>query len=99
MKTSERRKYRGGDFGVAVGTRVPPTAFDEIEALAKKLGTTRSGIARSLLLRGLAEFHRDGRFIAEPAIMPGEQSAGGYSNVKPVEAVAAITPHVDPLCL
>ena len=37
MRTFEKRKYRGGDFGVAIGTSVPSTAFDEIESLARKL--------------------------------------------------------------
>ena len=56
MKT---RKYKG-DFGVSVGAKVPPTAFSEIESLAKALGETRAGVVRLLLLRGLAEYHRDG---------------------------------------
>lgn len=69
--TNQKRKYRGGDFGVAVGTSVPSTAFNEIEALARTLGTTKSGVARLLLLRGLAEYQRDGKLTAT-SVMFGE---------------------------
>lgn len=80
MKTSEKRKYSGGDFGVAVGTSVPSTAFNEIEALARTLGTTKSGVARLLLLRGLAEYQRDGKLTAT-AVMPFSDVASQMSDV------------------
>lgn len=74
MKTAEKRKYRSRDFGVGIATSVPPTAFYEIEALARTLGISKSGVARLLVLRGLAEYHRDGKLTA-PVIMPlGEAS-------------------------
>lgn len=55
METTEKRKYKGGDFGVSVGAKVPPAPFKEIEDLAKALGKTRAGVVRLLLSRGLAE--------------------------------------------
>ncbi len=58
-ETAEKRKYKGGDFGVNVGAKVPPATFNEIENLAKALGKTRAGVVRLLLSRGLAEYHRD----------------------------------------
>ena len=74
MKTSKKRKYRGCDFGVGLGTNVPSTAFHEIEAIAMTLGTTKSGVARLLLLRGLAEYHRDGK-LTTTAGMPFSEVA------------------------
>ena len=38
METAEKRKYKGDDFGVNVGAKVPPATFNEIEDLAKAMG-------------------------------------------------------------
>lgn len=75
-----KRKYRGGDFGVAIGTSVPATAFYEIESLARKLGSTKSGVARLLVLRGLAEYHRDGNLTAS-TVMPLTETSSHSSDV------------------
>ena len=80
MKTAEKRKYKGGDFGVNVGAKVPPATFNEIENLAKALGKTRAGVVRLLLSRGLAEYHRDETLSAQPTRPLGEARAGYYSN-------------------
>ena len=69
MKTPEKRKYKGGDFGVGLGTNIPSRAFNEIVALARILGTTRSSVARLLLLRGLAEYQRDGKLTATTGML------------------------------
>jgi hypothetical protein len=58
-KTAEKRKYKGGDFGVNVGAKVPSATFNEIENLARALGKTRADMVRLLLSRGIAEYHRD----------------------------------------
>lgn len=76
MRTNEKRKYRRGDFAVAVSTRVPQTAFYEIEALAKTLDTSKAGIARLLLLRGLDEYRRDGLLVAPTTLQTGEHESG-----------------------
>ncbi|HLE63355.1 MAG TPA: hypothetical protein VI750_09455 [Pyrinomonadaceae bacterium] len=80
MKTAEKRKYKGGDFGVNVGAKVPPATFNEIENLAKALGKTRAGVVRLLLSRGLAEYQRDEKLSAEPTMQRAEFRAGYYSN-------------------
>jgi hypothetical protein len=59
VKTADKRKYKGGDFGVNVGAKVPPETFNEIETLAKALGKTRAEVLRVLLDRGLAAYHSD----------------------------------------
>lgn len=56
---TEKRKYRG-EFGVNISTSVPPRTFDEIESIMKALGVTKAEVVRQLVLRGLAEYRRDG---------------------------------------
>ena len=80
METTEKRKYKGGDFGVSVGAKVPPATFKEIEDLAKALGKTRAGVVRLLLSRGFAEYHRDEKLSAQPTMPLAELGAGYYSN-------------------
>lgn len=80
MKNAEKRKYKGGDFGVNVGANVPPETFNEIENLAKALGKTRAGVVRLLLSRGLAEYHRDENLSARPMKPLAEHRAGYYSS-------------------
>ncbi len=80
MKNAEKRKYKGGDFGVNVGANVAPETFNEIENLAKALGKTRAGVVRLLLSRGLAEYHRDEKLSARPMKPLAEPRAGYYSS-------------------
>lgn len=82
MKTEEKRKYRGPDFGVNVGASVSPATFSEIEGLAKAFGTTKSRVVRELLVRGLAEYHRDGKLIAQRTMPPDEQATTYHSSVQ-----------------
>lgn len=65
----ERRKYRGAEFGVNIATSVSPEAFYEIENLTKEFGVTKAQIVRRLVLRGLAEYRRDGK-LPESAAVP-----------------------------
>ena len=79
METAEKRKYKGGDFGVSVGAKVPPTTFHEIEDLAKALGETRAGVVRLLLHRGLAEYQRDQALMGQRGMPTGGPRAGSDS--------------------
>lgn len=79
METADKRKYKGGDFGVNVGTKVPPATFNEIEDLAKALGKTRAGVVRLLLSRGLAAYRRDETLTAQPTMPTAEARAGSAS--------------------
>ncbi len=85
MKTAEKRKYKGGDFGVNVGAKGPPATFNEIEDLAKALGKTRAGVVRLLLSRGLAEYQRDEKLSARPTTPLAEPRAGYFSNDDKIE--------------
>ena len=78
METAEKRKYKGGDFRVNVGAKVPPATFNEIEELAKALGKTRAGVVRLLLRRGLAEYRRETP-TAQPTLQTAEPRAGSDS--------------------
>ena len=80
METAEKRKYKGGDFGVNVGTKVPPATFNEIEDLAKALGKTRAGMVRLLLRRGLAEYRRDETLTEQPTMPLAEPQASSDSS-------------------
>ena len=60
MPESSRKKSKGPDFRVYVGTSFPNTIFCEIEALAKENGLAAAQVVRKLFLRGLAAYHRDG---------------------------------------
>jgi hypothetical protein len=79
METAEKRRYKGGDFGVNVGAKVPPATFSEIENLAKALGKTRAGVVRMLLSRGLAEYRRDETQTTQPTMPLAEPRAGSES--------------------
>ena len=79
MKNADKRKYKGGDFGVNVGAKVPPETFNEIESLAKVLGETRAGVVRLLLDRGLAEYHRDQKLATQQTPLIGPR-VSYYSN-------------------
>jgi hypothetical protein len=61
MPDSSRKKSKGPDFRVYVGTSFHNTIFCEIEALAKEHGLAAAQVVRELFLRGLAAYHRDGR--------------------------------------
>lgn len=55
----KRRKYRA-EFGINIGTSVSPDTFDEIEKLVNEFGIPKAQVLRRLILRGLAEYRRDG---------------------------------------
>ena len=65
---TQRRKYRA-EFGVNIGASVSPETFDEIEKLVKKFGIPKAQVIRRLVLRGLAEYQRDG-------MLPGNGASG-----------------------
>lgn len=65
---TERRKYRGAEFGVNIGTSVSPKTFYQIENLTKEFGVKKAEIVRRLILRGLAEYYRDGQLPASAAV-------------------------------
>ena len=77
----QKRKYRGGKFGVNIGTSVPPRVFDDIESLASQLGVTKSEVLRRLVTRGLAECQRDGRLPALVATSPDGPASSFSSDV------------------
>ena len=56
---SKKRRYRA-EFGVNIGVSVSPETSDQIETLSKKFGIPKAQVVRLLILRGLAEYHRDG---------------------------------------
>jgi len=66
MSESTRKKNKGPDFRVYVGTSFPNGIFCEIEVLAKEHRLAAAQIVRELFLRGLAAYQRDGR-ISEGA--------------------------------
>ena len=70
MRTQKRR-YRSKEFGVNVATSVSPGTFSEIEHLSKEFRVTKSEVLRRLVLRGLAEYHRDGNLPAHAAVATG----------------------------
>lgn len=72
---SEKRKYRGAEFGVNIGFSVSSGTFSEIEGLAKEFGVTKSEVVRRLVVRGLAEYHRDGTLPAHAAVSTGAKSS------------------------
>jgi hypothetical protein len=61
MNAPRKRKNKGSDFRVYVGTSFPNAVFCEIEALALKYGITNAQVVRDLSRRGLAAYHRDGQ--------------------------------------
>lgn len=65
---TERRKYRGPEFGVNIGTSVSPKTFDRIENLTNEYGLKKAEIVRRLILRGLAEYDRDGQLSSAAAM-------------------------------
>lgn len=72
---TQKRKYRSAEFGVNVATSVSPATFSEIEGLSKELGVTKSEVLRRLVLRGLGEYHRDGKLPAHAAVSTGAKSS------------------------
>lgn len=60
MSDSSRKKSKGPDFRVYVGTSFPNAVFCEIEMLAKEHRLAAAQVVRQLFLRGLAAYQRDG---------------------------------------
>ena len=67
MNEPRKRKNKGSEFRVYVGTSFPNAIFCEIEALALKYGISNAQVVRDLSRRGLAAYHRDGQ-LAEFAV-------------------------------
>jgi hypothetical protein len=78
MSESSRKKSKGPDFRVYVGTSFPNTIFCEIEDLAKEHGLAAAQVVRQLFLRGLAAYRRDGSLhdvaIEHESLMIREQT-------------------------
>jgi hypothetical protein len=60
MAELKRKKSKGPDFRVYVGTSFPHLVFCEIEKLAIERELAAAQVVRELFLRGLAAYHRDG---------------------------------------
>jgi hypothetical protein len=60
MSETMRKKNKGPDFRVYVGTSFPNPIFCEIESLAKQHGLAAAQVVRELFMRGLAAYQRDG---------------------------------------
>lgn len=56
----DRRTPRA-NYTVNIGASLPAPVVDEIESLAHRYGMKKARILRELALRGLADYHRDGR--------------------------------------
>lgn len=65
MSELKRKKSKGPDFRVYVGTSFPHPIFCEIEKLAKERELAAAQVVRELFLRGLAAFQRDGKLSEE----------------------------------
>lgn len=61
MAEPKRKKSKGPDFRVYVGTSFPHRVFSEIERLAEERELAAAQVVRELFLRGLAAYHRDGK--------------------------------------
>ncbi|PYS20738.1 MAG: hypothetical protein DMF72_19985 [Acidobacteria bacterium] len=60
MAETLRKKNKGPDFRVYVGTSFPNPIFCEIESLAKQHELAAAQVVRELFMRGLAAYQRDG---------------------------------------
>lgn len=81
MRTSDKRKYRAGEFGVNVGTNLDVSIFNELEEIARKFGTSRSHVLRELFNRGLAEYRRDGKLRATLTIEHDQAVISHYADI------------------
>ena len=61
MAELKRKKSKGPDFRVYVGTSFPHRVFCEIERLAEEKELAAAQVVRELFLRGLAAYQRDGQ--------------------------------------
>jgi len=61
MTEPKRKKSKGPDFRVYVGTSFPHRIFCEIEKLAHERELAAAQVVRELFLRGLAAYYRDGK--------------------------------------
>ncbi len=64
MAELKRKKSKGPDFRVYVGTSFPHGIFCEIEKLAVERELAAAQIVRELFMRDLAAYHRDGLLSA-----------------------------------
>jgi len=86
MKES-RKKNKGPNFNVYVGTTFRHEVFCEIEALAANYQLANAQVVRELFLRGLAAYNRDGRLNeAEPEDLT--EAATQFSKVAAIEIAA-----------
>ena len=84
MKESSRRKNKGPNFNVYVGTTFRHEIFCRIEALAANHELANAQVVRELFLRGLAAYQRDGK-LSETN---DEVSAPSYLQESAVEIAA-----------
>lgn len=82
MRTSDKRKYREGGFGVNVGTNLDAAVFYELEDIARKFGISRAGVVRELLNRGLAEYRLDGVLGPMPSMVHDQNVIGRHTYVR-----------------
>ena len=76
MSESTRKKNKGPDFRVYVGTSFPNPIFCEIESLANEHGLAAAQIVRELFMRGLAAYQRDGN-LTEVSATTDSMTIGG----------------------
>lgn len=82
---SMRKKSKGSDFRVYVGTSFPNPIFCEIESLSKQHGFAAAQVVRELFLRGLAAYRRDGRLIE---VAEGSDALATAAQAEPIEIAA-----------
>lgn len=76
MNEPRKRKNKGSEFRVYVGTSFPNAVFCEIEALALKYGISNAQVVRELSHRGLAAYHRDGQLAEFAGTVDNDLPAG-----------------------
>jgi hypothetical protein len=86
MNESPKRKNKGPNFNVYVGTTFRDEVFCEIEALAASHKLASAQVVRELFLRGLAAYGRDDR-LTESAADSG-LAVTPYMEEAPVEIAA-----------
>ena len=84
MEPDQKRIYRSGRYGVAIGTSVPPKVFDDIEGLATQFELTKSEVIRRLISLGIAECKRGGRL--PPLIWASSNTNGSSVNPPDVKS-------------
>ena len=68
MRETGKRKNKGPNFNVYVGTTFRHEVFRVIEALAASYQLANAQVVRELFLRGLAAYNRDGKLSENRAL-------------------------------